>query len=448
MSKKAQTTGVPKRRRRRAQAAADQQSDKLAQGGSDSSFLSRAEREEQLQRRVIRGAIALVAVLALLVAITFAIEQLIVPNQAVAEVNGLEITVQEFRQEYQLTRNQLLLQLNQIQSSGFDIQQLAQQEPYKTWLNEVNVPDQLGLRVINDMVDDRLLAAEAAARNIQVDEAALRDAIEDFFGFDPTEVALIGVEPTATPEPTITPTPFVSPTPTNTPAPTATADPAAIEAEAEAETDDDSEPEVTPQPTVVEPTLSAEEVRENFEQNEEDYRTYFDRAGVSAETVDAFFERNALEASFAEALVPVDGALLYADARHILLEDEETALQALQALQQGESFAALARAISTDAGSGSRGGELGAAYVGNYVREFRQAIESAEIGALVGPVKSEFGYHILQVRSKEERSGAAIESQLQRAQQQELQQLKEALREDKSEQFEIFDTWLDYIPRS
>ena len=84
MSKKAQTTGVPKRRRRRAQAAADQQSDNLAQGGSDSSFLSRAEREAQLQRRVIRGAIALVAVLALLVAITFAIEQLIVPNQAVA----------------------------------------------------------------------------------------------------------------------------------------------------------------------------------------------------------------------------------------------------------------------------------------------------------------------------------------------------------------------------
>ena len=67
--------------------------------------------------------------------------------------------------------------------------------------------------MINDMVDDRLLAQEAAARNISVNEAALRQSVEEYFGFDPTQVALIGVEPSATPEPTITPTPYVSPTP-------------------------------------------------------------------------------------------------------------------------------------------------------------------------------------------------------------------------------------------
>ena len=277
MSKKAQTTGAPKRRRRRTEAAdAAGGSENIPQGGSDSSYVSRAEKEEQLQKWVIRGVIAVVAVLALLVAITFAIEQLIAPNQAVAVVNGVDITVREFRQEYQLERNRLLLQLNQIQSSGFDMQQLAQQEPYKTWISEVNVPDQLGLRVINDMVDDRLLAEEAASRNIHVDEADVRQAIEEFFGFDPTQVALIGLEPTATAEPTITPTPFVSPTPTNTPEPTESPDPAASDAEEE------TEPEVTPQPTVVEPTLSAEEVRDNFEQNESDYRAYFDRVGVAS----------------------------------------------------------------------------------------------------------------------------------------------------------------------
>ena len=443
MSKKAQTTGAPKRRRRRTQAAeAAPGSANIPRDQTDGAYISRAEREAQLQKWVMRGVIAVAAVLALLVAITFANEQLIVPNRAVAVVHGADITVREFRQEYLLERNRLLLQLNQFQSSGFDMQQLAQQEPYKTWLSEVNVPDQLGLRVINDMVDDRLLAREASARNVSVDEAALRQAVEEFFGFDPTQVALIGVEPTATPEPTITPTPFVSPTPTDTPAPTETPEPAATSAEMT------SEPEVTPQPTVVEPTLSAEEVRENFEQNEQDYRDYFDRAGVSAETVDGFFERSALEAALADNLVPDDGALLYADVRHILVDEEQTAMDALQALQQGESFAALARAISADPGSGARGGELGEAYVGNYVREFRQAIEDAEIGALVGPVNSEFGYHILQVRSKEERSGSDIESQRQRAKQQELEQLRESLREDNSDQFEIFDSWLDYVPRS
>ncbi len=442
MSKKALTTGAPKRRRRRTQAAdAQGGGENIAPGNTDSSYRSRAEQEARMQKWAIRGAVAIAGVLALLVAITFAVEQLIVPNQAVAVVNGVDITVREFRQQYQLERNQLLLQLNQLESSGFDIQQLAQQEPYKTWISEVNVPDQLGLRVINDMVDAKLLVQEAASRDIRVDEAALRQSIEAFFGYDATEVALIGVEPSATPEPTITPTPFVSPTPTQTPAPTASPDPAAPTEETT------SEPAVTAQPTVVEPTLSAEEVRQNFEQNEQDYRSYFDRVGIAAETVDEFFVGVALERLLADALVPADGSLLYADVRHILVEEEETAQKALKALQQGESFAALARAISTDPGSGSRGGELGLAYVGNYVPEFRRAIEEAETGALVGPVESEFGFHILQVRSKEERSGSDIEFQLERAQRQELEQLRQSLRDQQSDNFAIFDAWLDYIPR-
>ena len=322
--------------------------------------------------------------MAALLAIAFVFEQLIIPSQAVAQVNGAPISVGDFRQEYLLERNRLSLQLSQLQNSGVDLQQFAQQEPYRTWINEVNVPDQLGLRVINDMVDDLLMAQEAAARNISVDDAAVQKAVERYFGFDPTEVALIGIEPTATPEPTITPKPYVSPTPTPSPEPSPTTDPTA-ETEAEAS---DEEPTVTPQPTVVEPTRSAQEVREDFEQNERDYRAYFDRVGVADDTLERFFQRNALELLLSDALVPDDSGLLYADVRHILVEDEETALAALATLQQGESFAALAGAISTDPGSGSRGGELGEAYVGNYVAEFRQAIEEAEVGELVGPVES------------------------------------------------------------
>lgn len=446
MSKKSQTTGVPKRRRRRSQPGAAEGAQNITAGADESSYKSRAEREEQLQRWVIRGILAVVGLLILLVAIAFAFEQLIIPNQVVATVEGQGITVREFQQEYLLERNRLLLQLNQIQNSGIDFQQLAQQEPYASWINEVNVPDQLGLRVLNDMVDDRLLAREASALDVSINDDAVRQAVEAYFGFDPTAVALIGVEPTATPEPTITPSPFVSPTPTSTPEPTATPDP-----EATAEMEDDAaaeEPEVTAQPTVVEPTLSAEEVRENFVETERDYRSYFDREGVAAETLDTLFERNALETLLAEALIPADAGLLYADVRHILLDGEEQALDAIAALKQGESFAALARAVSTDPGSGARGGELGEAYVGNYVPEFRQAIEEAEVGALVGPIESEFGFHILQVRSKEERSGEDQDSQRERARQQAVQQLKDTLREDHDEAVVIHDIWLNHIPRS
>lgn len=446
MSKKSQTTGLPKRRRRRARAVPSEGAENIAPGADESSYKSRAEREEELQKWVIRGMVAVVGVLILLVAIAFAFEQLIIPNQVVASVEGAGITVREFRQAYLLERNRLMLQLNQIQDSGIDLQQLSQQEPYSTWINEVNVPDQLGLRVLNDLIDDRLITLEASSRNVSVDDVAVRKAVEDYFGFDPTAVALIGVEPTATLVPTTTPTPYVSPTPTATPVLTATPDPAAT-----AETDSSdaaAEPGVTPQPTVVEPTLSADEVRQNFVEAERDYRGYFDRAGVANETLNAVFERNALESLLADALIPDDADLLYADVRHILVEDEASALAAVEALNEGESFAALARAISTDPGSGARGGELGEAYVGNYVPEFRQAIEAAEVGDLVGPVQSEFGYHVLQVRSKEERSGPEQDAQRERARRQALQQLKDNLRADRAGAVEIFDIWLDHIPRS
>ena len=150
----------------------------------------------------------------------------------------------------------------------------------------------------------------------------------------------------------------------------------------------------------------------------------------------------------AEDLAGAEGTLLYADARHILVETEAEAESALGALRAGESFADLARAISTDPGSGARGGELGETFVGNYVPEFRKAIEEAEIGELVGPVQSEFGYHILQVRSKDERAGDEYASQLEQAKQRELELFIENLREQNADQFEVYDSWLNYIPRN
>ena len=444
MSKKTQTTGLPKRRRRRAAATAAIDSD-AAQSQADSDYKSRAEREQRLQRLAIRAVAGIIAILAVLVAIAFAVEQLFIPNQVLAVVNGENITVREFREEYNLEQARLRLQLNQIQNSGFDLQQLSQQEPYRTWLSEFNVPDQLGLRVINDMVDDRLVAQEASARNISVNDEVLEKEIQDFFGFDPTAVALIGAEPTETPQPTITPSPFVSPTPTAIPSITPTPTPGEAE---QAEGDTETEPTVTPQPTVVEPTLSPEEVRENFQENQDSYRSFLSINGIADETVAAFFERMALEALLAEDLAGAEGTLLYADARHILVETEAEAESALGTLRAGESFADLARAISTDPGSGARGGELGETFVGNYVPEFRKAIEEAEIGELVGPVQSEFGYHILQVRSKDERAGDEYASQLEQAKQRELELFIENLREQKADQFEVYDSWLNYIPRN
>ena len=439
MSKKSQTTGQPKRRKRRNPGASADGAEIIEQSQPTANFRSRAERETEIQQKVIRGVGITVGILIVILIAAFIVEQLVIPNQAVAVVNGENITVGQFREAVSFERSRLLLQFNQIQAAGLDVNQVAQQEPYATWLNEINVPDQLGLRVLNDMVDDILIRQQADERQVTVDEEALEEQVNTFFGFDPTEVALLGVEPTATNIPTETPTPFVSPTPSPTPTLTPTMGPD--------ETQEVIEPSTTPQPTLIVPTLSADEVTDNFKESQDSFRSYFSSAGIGGSAVDAFFERQALQSVLADNLFGETDTLLFADVRHILVESEETALEVVDALNNGESFADLARAVSTDTGSGSRGGELGDSYVGNYVPEFGDAVETAEIGAIVGPIKSEFGYHIIQVRSREERSGEEVEAQLESAKQREFSLFLEELRASNEDNIELYDNWIDYVPR-
>jgi len=89
--------------------------------------------------------------------------------------------------------------------------------------------------------------------------------------------------------------------------------------------------------------------------------------------------------------------------RQILVSTEEEAQDVLTALAEGESFAELARAISIDTTSGRQGGELGWAGRGRYVPEFEDAVFNGEIGPIIGPVQSDYGYHIIQIRAREDR---------------------------------------------
>lgn len=69
-------------------------------------------------------------------------------------------------------------------------------------------------------------------------------------------------------------------------------------------------------------------------------------------------------------------------------------------LKQGEDFTKMARAYSEDIGSGSVGGELGFAKPGQMVAPYEKAALSLQVGEISKPVKSEFGYHIIQLQEK------------------------------------------------
>lgn len=88
------------------------------------------------------------------------------------------------------------------------------------------------------------------------------------------------------------------------------------------------------------------------------------------------------------------------NARHILVEDEETAKEIKAKLDAGEDFAKLAKEFSTDPGSGEQGGDLGWFTVGTMVPEFNDAAYALEIDEISEPVQSEHGFHIIQVTEK------------------------------------------------
>uniref|UniRef100_UPI00052FE084 peptidylprolyl isomerase n=1 Tax=Planococcus sp. CAU13 TaxID=1541197 RepID=UPI00052FE084 len=93
------------------------------------------------------------------------------------------------------------------------------------------------------------------------------------------------------------------------------------------------------------------------------------------------------------------------NARHILVEDEETAATVKAELDAGGDFAELAQEYSSD-GSAAEGGDLGWFGVGAMVPEFEEAAYALELEEISEPVSSQFGFHIIQVLEKREVEGA------------------------------------------
>jgi len=88
-----------------------------------------------------------------------------------------------------------------------------------------------------------------------------------------------------------------------------------------------------------------------------------------------------------------------AHARHILVESEETCQQLKDQIEAGSDFAELAQQHS-QCPSGKQGGDLGEFGQGQMVPEFDAVVFSDQIGQVHGPVKTQFGYHLLEILSR------------------------------------------------
>ena len=88
-----------------------------------------------------------------------------------------------------------------------------------------------------------------------------------------------------------------------------------------------------------------------------------------------------------------------ASARHILVSTEEKCNSLKTEIENGRDFGDAARQHSS-CPSGQRGGDLGEFSKGQMVPEFDTVVFSGELNQVHGPVKTQFGYHLLEVTSR------------------------------------------------
>jgi foldase protein PrsA len=105
------------------------------------------------------------------------------------------------------------------------------------------------------------------------------------------------------------------------------------------------------------------------------------------------------------------------DLRIVLTKGEAKAKQAKAALDDGQSFKAVAKKFSIDQASKAQGGKLPAVAKGQQEKALDSAIFKAEKGELVGPVKTQFGYYVFEV------------TKVTKASQQSLAQAKETIKQ-------------------
>jgi len=429
-------------------------------------YLSRAERERLWQRRALITIGVLVGISLVILAIALIYENLIRPREAVSVVEGHDITTADFEERVRFLRWETGQQIRDLYALTGDINVINQ------YASQLTNPISIGSQVLDEMEEEILIEEEAQARGITIDEAAVDKRVDEYLA-QSYGLTLPGA-PTATPTPipSVTPTPLVSPTPTVEPSPTtppATATPSEDEEAADEEATED-EADATPEaePTTsatatATATLTAPDIQATIARAEETYfKAAQDGADVDREVVRKVFYYDALRTALMDAMAaeaPTEE--LQVRVRHILIAfdpanvgsglpateeqraaAEEKANEVMAAIQNGEPFADLAREVSDDTGSAQNGGELDWQSPSGFVSAFADTVTTAEIGEIVGPVETEYGYHIIQVLGREVR--ALTDTQLN---QRRSQLFSEWLTERKAAaNIERSDNWLDRIP--
>lgn len=171
-------------------------------------------------------------------------------------------------------------------------------------------------------------------------------------------------------------------------------------------------------------TVSDENQQAGTESIEEIVASLFPTAAEPAVAVQSRFDSlpylpfladlQAKQLELGDALVEANGGgetIEVPCSSHVLLETEEEANDVIAQLDDGADFAELASEVSIDPSAATNGGDLGCSDPARFVPEFAAAITDAPLNTIIGPIQTDFGFHVITVTAVEEQTVNAPDPQ-------------------------------------
>jgi parvulin-like peptidyl-prolyl isomerase len=365
--------------------------------------IARLERERQQVRLIQTISISAIVIVVLLVGYGIFDTTYLRSHKPIAEVNGEKILLNYWQERLQFSRLNLANNLQQYQyyQQSFGLDTSQQQQQIQLYLQS---PETLGTQVLNQLIDEALIRQEAQKRGITVSADEVEAKIQQSLNFFPNGTATPTVTPTEVSLPTLTSEQLklypVTSTPTevltSTPAPTNTPDPASTATSTPA----------APTPTFIPEPATATATPFTLDGFKTEYGKSLDNIkgfGVNEAVFRSVYE-NQIYREKLLAVIAKDAPHSQEEAlvRHILVDNEQLAGVVYALLNGGQDFGELAKKYSKDTSSAVNGGNMEWFGKGAMVPEFEQAAFSQKIGEIGKPVKSQYGYHIIQVIARQD----------------------------------------------
>ena len=436
-------------------------------------------REKKQNKLIILGFIVTAALIIGMVGYALLYDTVFKNYIPVAKVDNKKIDNEYFVERVRLERNAYIQQYNmmyaQYQMFASTEEYADYAEYYVSQLQQVQSVlsdyESFGELVLDNMVNDQIIAIEAEKLGIVVTDEDVDEIIRELFDYYPNG--------TPTPEPTSTP--YSTPTVTDeqqallgyAAEPETTEevvdetetveteeaiveDDTAIEDETEDAAPSDEttadvevEEEIVPTATAtVEATATVVPTatpytQEIYDENYANYLADLETINVQEEYLRQYIYYYLLTQKLQEKIagdVPVDQEQVWG--RHILVETEAEAQDVLTRLNDGEDWNDLAAEVSLDTSNSSNGGDLGWFARGYMVAPFEEAAFALPVGEISEPVETDYGWHIIQVIGHETRPMSADDYAY--AQESAYNEWLEEAKESKN--IKINDVWKDLVP--